>query len=166
MKIRYIVCGIIQNGTKIVLGKKAKGEFPYPDVWHTAGGGAEDIKLAKRLYEVGDYDNKYFHSELRRELKEELNIEVTNIKCIVPQYRSQVRQDKTENKKRVMTHYYFLEYLCDYAGGELRPGDDLAEAEWFEKSKLVLVRLTPPSKDLYRELGWIKGKCLLESLIF
>jgi len=32
MVIRYIVCGIIQDGNKVIVGKKAKGRPPYPDV--------------------------------------------------------------------------------------------------------------------------------------
>ena len=155
MNIRYIVCGIIQNGDQVVLGKKASGVPPYPDVWHTPGGGAENLDLAKKLYDSKDFDNEYFHNELKREMHEELGVEIKNIKNIVPAFRSEPRQAETLNKHGEMTHYYFLEYLCDYAGGELKASDDLAEARWVAKSELKNYKLTPPSEEMYKELGWL-----------
>lgn len=156
MNYRYIVAGVVQQGDKIILGKKVKGRPPYPDVWHTPGGGVDNFALAKTLFDKDDYDNPFFHSELKRELKEELGVEIKNIQCIVPQYREKPREAETENKNGEMTHYYFLEYLCDFAGGELQAADDLAEAKWVEKKDLVDISLTPPSQEMYRELGWIK----------
>lgn len=155
MNTRYIVCGIIQKGDEAVLGKKAKGVPPYPDVWHTPGGGANDTDLAKELYDTGDLNNIYFQEELKREMREELGVEITNIQNIVPRYRAEPRQAETPNKHGEMTHYYFLEYLCDYIGGELKPADDLVEAEWVKKSDLKNYSLTPPSTAMYKELGWL-----------
>lgn len=156
MEIRYIVVGIIQNGSKVVLGKKAKGRPPYPDVWHTPGGGVENRELAERLFKEKDFDNEYFHNELKREMKEELGVDIRNIKNIVPEFRNKPRESKTENKEGELTHYYFLEYLCEYKGGELKPSDDLAKVKWLRKEGLSGVNLTPPSQEMYKELGWIK----------
>ena len=155
MNSRYIVAGVIRDGENIVLGKKAKGEMPYPDVWHTPGGGAEDFETAKRLFDEKDYDNEFFHNELRRELREETNLEVKNIKNIVPTYRDKPREAETKNHNGEMTHFYFLEYVCDYDSGELKAGDDLAEVQWVEKKGLKNFSLTPPSEEMYKELGWI-----------
>ena len=147
--------GIVKDGDRVALGKKAKGQPPYPDVWHTPGGGTEDQNLAEDLFDEQDFDNEYFHGELKREMKEELGVEIKNIKCITPQYRTSPREAETEDKNGEMTHYYFLEYLCGYAGGSLQPADDLAEAKWFTKKELKDVSLTPPSQEMYKELGWI-----------
>lgn len=155
MNTRHIVVGIIQNGNKVILGKKAKGKPPYPDVWHTPGGGTEDQGLTDKIFNNGDFDNEYFHNELKREMREELGVEIKNITNIVPRFRKAPRESETENKEGQMTHYYFLEYLCDYAGGELKPSDDLAEAKWVGRENLKSVNLTPPSRKMYRELGWI-----------
>ena len=156
MQTRYIVCGIIQEADKLILGKKAKGRPPYPDVWHTPGGGTENKELSEKLFNTKDYDNEYFHQELKREMKEELGVEINNIKNIVPKFRSSPREAETQNKEGETTHYYFLEYLCDYAGGELKPDDDIAEAKWVNRNDLKEINLTPPSQEMYRELGWVK----------
>ena len=60
------------------------------------------------------------------------------------------------NKHNELTHYYFLEYLCDYTKGTLVPADDLAEAKWVEKSEISNISLTLPGQGMYRELGWIE----------
>jgi len=155
MKTRCIVSGVVQRGDEIVLGKKAKGTPPYPDVWHTPGGGAEDQEKAQTLFDAGDFDNEFFHNELKREIREELGLEVRKIKNIIPEFREKPREGETKNKEGEMTHYYFLEYLCEYKEGTLTPGDDLAEARWVRKSDLKDYVLTPPSKEMYRELGWL-----------
>lgn len=155
VNLRYIVVGIVQKGDQVVLGKKAKGRPPYPDVWHTPGGGTEDKELSAKLFQEKDFDNEYFHKELKREMKEELGVEINNISNIVPEYRDSPREAETENKDGEMTHYYFLEYFCDFAGGNLVPNDDLAEAKLVDKDKIKTVNLTPPSQEMYRELGWI-----------
>ncbi len=156
MNTRYIVCGIIQHKNKVLLGKKSKGRQPYPDVWHTPGGGAKNNILAKKLIVKKDYDNKYFHDELQREIMEELGVTIKNIKCIVPQYRNTPREAVTKNKLNEDTHYYFLEYLCEVDDESFSPGDDLAEAKWVSKEELNKISLTPPSKEMYKELGWLK----------
>lgn len=153
---RYIVVGIVQDADQVALGKKAKGRPPYPDVWHTPGGGTEDKDLSEKLFQEKDFDNEYFHQELKREMKEELGVEINNIQNIVPEYRDSPREAETENKDGETTHYYFLEYFCDLASGDLVPDDDLAEAKWVKKDELGSVNLTPPSQEMYKELGWLK----------
>ncbi|MEI6478031.1 MAG: NUDIX domain-containing protein [bacterium] len=155
MHTRYIVSAIVQQNDNILLGRKAKGKPPYPDAWHLPGGGIEEPEQAAALIEKMELNDPYLHAELRREVMEELGIEITNIRCIVPEFRPTVRQAETVNKDGEPTHYYFLEYLCDFASGEVVPGDDLAEARWFSKDELKGLVLTPPSQEMYRELGWI-----------
>ena len=157
MNERYIVAGIVQHEDSVVLGKKAKGQPPYPDVWHTPGGGVDDKEGAAKLVAEGQYDAELFHKELRRELREELHVEVENVQCIIPEYRSAPRETQTENKHGEMTHYYFLEYPCDYQSGTLAPGDDLVEAIWAPKEDLSQYTLNPASEAMYKELGWLSA---------
>ncbi len=156
MNTRYIVSGIIQKENKILLGKKSAGRPPYPDAWHLPGGGVENMVLAEELVKKGDLDNSLFREELKREIKEETGLDVKNIKNIVPQFRQEVRQAETPNKHNELTHYFFLEYLCDYESGQSQVGDDFAQIEWFDIPELKNTSLTPPSQEMFRELGWIK----------
>lgn len=155
MNTRVIVCGIIQRQDELLLGKKAKGAPPYPDVWHTIGGGVGDLEKGLKLIQERKYDDAYFHEELRREILEEAGITLKNIKNICPIYRESPREDITKNKHGENTHYYFLEYICDIDQGEPIPGDDIAQLKWINKKDLHIINLTPPSKAMYHELGWM-----------
>ena len=155
MRSRIIVCGIVVKGDKVLLGKKAKGVPPYPDVWHTPGGGVEDYDRAKLMVGDTDYDNPYLHEELKRELMEETNVCVKNIKCICPRFRDIPRVGINKDKNSEETHYIFLEYICEWEGGEAIAGSDIVEVRWFPKRELKSVTLTRPSKEMYSELGWM-----------
>ena len=155
MEKRIIVVGIVLNEAKILLGKKAKGVPPYPDVWHTIGGGVEDYDKALKLVENLQYDDPYLHSELQRELMEEARIKVKNIKNICPNFRKNPRQDIAKNKHGAQVLHIFLEYLCELDSGEPIAGSDIAELMWARKEDLKNIQLTKPSKEMYKELGWI-----------
>ncbi len=156
MEKRIIVVGIVTDVDKVLLGKKAKGRPPYPDVWHTIGGGVEDVSRAENLIKAGKYDDPYLHEELGREIREESGIEIKNIRNICPKFRNKPREDITMGKHGKDTHFIFLEYLCELDSGEPKPADDIAELQWVKRCDLDKVKLTLPSTQMYKELGWIK----------
>lgn len=155
MNNRIIVCGIIRRDKEILLGKKEKGKPPYPNVWHILGGGVKDQKLAEELLSLKKFNDPYFHDELKREIKEEANIIIKNIINLCPKYRFYPREDVTKNKDSILTHYIFLEYFCEYDSGIPKPGDDISELKWIKISDLKSISLTPPSKTMYKEIGWL-----------
>ena len=135
MKSAIIVSAIIQKGNKYLLGQKLKDTGPYPNCWLIIGGRAYVEK--ERLEE-----------SLRREIKEEANIEVKDIK--------QVYFDEDyRNRKGEMTHLIFLTYLVQYKSGVEKPGDDIVQLQWFSKKDLKVIKIAPPSTKLYKHLGWI-----------
>lgn len=157
MEKRIIVCGIVCNNNEVLLGRKSKGRPPYPDVWHTLGGGVSDNDKATQLLDARCYDDLYFHDELRRELKEEAGIKILDPRNICPKYRDKPREAVTKNKHGIETCYTFLEFLCnlDPRGGIGQPGDDIVELQWIKKENLKKVQLTSPSQKMYQELGWL-----------
>jgi hypothetical protein len=68
-----------------------------------------------------------------------------------------LRRAETKNKYQVMTEYIFLEYLSELNSEiELsRAGDDIDQIRWIKKVNLSKIQLTPPSKEMYRELNWL-----------
>lgn len=158
MKTRIIVAGIIHNKDKVLLGKKDKGRPPYPNVWHTIGGGINDFEKGIKLIEEQDYDNPYFHEELIRELDEEapnLKIDIEKIKCIIPEFRQTYREDTTIGKDGNPLHMIFLEYFCEYKDGDTTAADDIVKLKWFKKEDLKNTKLTLPSQEMYKELKWL-----------
>jgi ADP-ribose pyrophosphatase YjhB (NUDIX family) len=158
MNTRIIVVGIVCKGGEVLLGKKDKGQPPYPDVWHTIGGGVNNLEKGFKLLKKKEYDNSYFHSELLRELSEEapnLRVDAESVECIIPKYRNLLREDTTAGKDNKPVWMIFLEYLCRYQSGDIKPGSDIVHLKWVKKKDLKKESLTPPSKEMYKELGWM-----------
>jgi len=134
MKTRVIVSAIIEKGDKMLFGRKRKNVNPYPNTWHLIGGGIED---EERLEE-----------SLKREIREEANIEVKIKEAIG------FDDDFEMNKHGEMTHYIFLVYRAEYVSGELKADDDIETLQWFSESELPK-DLSRPSLKLFRKLGYI-----------
>lgn len=148
------VVAIVRKGEEFMLGKKKVNNPPYEGAWHTLGGSVEDQEKAMELFKNQDYDNEYFQQEVKRQVKKQSNIEVENIRNIVPRFRPEPRESITKNRDGVDQRFIFLEYFCDYAGGEIEPNEYFETWEWHTKEDLKDMKLTPPSREMYVELGW------------
>ncbi len=136
MKTRLIVCAVIRKNDRTLLGKKPKGKGPYPDTWHIPGGGID----------IGD---ETCEDAVIREIKEEIGITVKNLVKI--SWDSDTEPDKNNEE----TYYVFLQFMCDFAGGELAANDDIRELEWVDIRDLNKYKLNRPSKILFKKLGFI-----------
>ncbi|OGL90028.1 hypothetical protein A3J36_03365 [Candidatus Uhrbacteria bacterium RIFCSPLOWO2_02_FULL_54_37] len=119
------------------MGKPPKGVGPYPDTWHIPGGGVELGK--ESLIEA-----------LRREVKEETNIEITDI---IPIGFS---EDREPNKHGEMTHYIFLNFKARYASGNSTAASDMSKLQWVPLHELKNLSLTRPSVPLFKRLGYLQ----------
>ena len=136
MNCRIIVSAVIEKDHKILLGSREKDTGPYPNCWHIPGGG---IELGKES----------LVDALRREVKEEANIEITDIEPI------EFSEDYEPDKHGVMTHYLFHDYHARYHSGDVRPASDMASLKWFEKHELKHLSHTRPGAKLFKKLGYI-----------
>lgn len=100
---------IIENG-KIVLVKR--GVEPFKGQWAVPGGRLEEDETAEQC--------------LIREAKEETNLDVKPI-ALVGIYSAPNRDPRG---------IIAATYLCKHIGGELKGGDDAAEAKWFDLNAL------------------------------
>lgn len=67
---------------------------------------------------------------IRREVKEETNLEVKLTTPLVPFDRIAKSGQKT------VLHVIYIDYLAELVGGELRTGDDVGEAMWVHPDEL------------------------------
>lgn len=67
---------------------------------------------------------------IRREVKEETNLDIQLIEPLIPFERIVKSEGHTE------LHVIYIDYLARLRGGELRPGDDVGEAIWISKAEL------------------------------
>jgi 8-oxo-dGTP diphosphatase len=135
MKSRIVVSAVIKKGDYFLFGKKAKDVGPYPNKWLILGGG---LNAESEAIEEG----------LRREIREEGGIEITNIRHIGFGEDYAIKEGEK-------THFIFLNFIVDHMSGEPRPGDDIAEIKWVHKSKMKELDLCEPSVGLFKRLGYL-----------
>jgi len=135
MKHALIVSAIIEKNGYFLFGRKPKDIGPYPNCWLLIGGRAYPEK-------------ECLEESVRREVKEETNLEIKDIEPIF-------FDEDHRNRKGEMTHLIFLTYLVKYKSGMEKPGDDIEELKWVKKAELKKINLSPPSIKLFKYLGWI-----------
>ena len=67
---------------------------------------------------------------IRREVREETNLEITLTIPLVPFERVVKEEEQTR------LHVIYIDYLAKLAGGELKPDSDIGEAIWVNKKDL------------------------------
>jgi len=69
-------------------------------------------------------------SGIKREIKEETNLEIDLVKPLTPFDRI------VKSAEGVNLHVVYIDYVANLVGGELEVGSDVGEALWVEKDKL------------------------------
>lgn len=121
--------GLVVLDGKVLLIRR--GREPYKDHWSLPGGG---IERGERVRET-----------VRREVLEETGLDVEV--GLVAGYREEIMPDG---------HYIVLAFHTHVIGGELRAGDDAAEAEFVEASDAMTRRTTPGLEDVFRDAGLLR----------
>ena len=139
MKTRVIVSAVIENSKgEISIGRKPSNQGVYLDAWHLPGGG---INKGETLEEG-----------LKREVKEETGLDITDIEPIIFSDGVAMKHKDGETEKVYMI---FHDFKCLSKTDNFTPNDDLENLKWVAKSEIKDYNLTPPSKFLFKFLGWI-----------
>jgi 8-oxo-dGTP pyrophosphatase MutT (NUDIX family) len=122
----YVVSAAIVDpkSKKLLLAKRSK-DTTYPGLWCTPGGTVEDeTQLAA----------------LRRELREELLIELPNLDAVGEiVYRHDICSTRTGKMTTVVCYLVPI----DAIGGTPAPGDKTEEVRWFSSDELADLAMTP-----------------------
>lgn len=135
MKSRIVVAALIKKGNKWLFGRKKPNIYPYPNTYIVIGGGV-------------NMEEETIDKAIKREIKEETNIEVKNLKRIM--FDDDYELDKNHEK----THYVFLIYTANYKSGIPKAGDDVHELVWISKKDFKKYKFSRPTVKLFRTLGW------------
>ena len=136
MKTTVLVVGIIKKGNSILLRKKPKGSPPYKETWYIFG---------------GELNGKYQNPEkvLQDALKAQAGIRIKPIK------RLDWDVETKPDHQGEITYYVYVDYLCKYVSGELVAGKGIEKLEWIPISKLKNYDLVPPSRKLFKRIGYL-----------
>lgn len=138
---------VLSKDGKLLMGMKdpVKGGV-YSDCWHIPGGGIDE----------GEDEM----NALQRELLEEVGIDTSNQKVSLVSDDGKGESEKTlADGEKVLCEMSFHVYRVDIdkeaSEVEIQLSDDLMKTEWVDLEKLASYKLTPPSKKLFRKLGWL-----------
>lgn len=118
------VSGIVRKDGQFLLIRRADDEEVFPGYWGIPGGTVEpsDVNL---------------ESALKREFMEEVGIDIENIQLVANDIN-----DKGDKGALYMV------YTADFAGGELKPLDGTADAQWLDIENIRSLQLTPKTLDI------------------
>ena len=108
-----------------------RGQEPALGSWSLPGG----------LVELGET----LEAAIQRELAEETGLTVTLLGI-----SAVVERIFPDCDGRIAYHYVLVDYLCDYSGGELRPGSDITAARFVSLSNLAGFDLPEFTADVIR----------------
>ncbi len=147
---RTIVAALIfSKDGKLLMGQKDPTHGGvYPNAWHIPGGGVDE--------------NETFERALEREVKEETGIDISLCRVVPLNIVRNGSAERTlqETEERVLCHMtfnYFEVYIDDKNADDIdiRLGDDLVEAKWFDRKELLAVEHVPGGKEFFEEMGYI-----------
>lgn len=112
---------------KYLIMQRSDKEKNFPGMWTVPGGklSTEDYTTLPR--ETEHYWYNVLEKALRREVKEEANIEIKNI-----WYLTSLARETDEGHGSLV-----LSFVADYAGGEVKIDDDMQDFSWvtYEEAK-------------------------------
>ena len=117
-KFRITLSCIITKGEKVLLGKRSKNEDVLPGLWGLPGG---NVKIEGNVQNI-------FESELKREIKEEIGIEVDDLKYL-----------ESHSCNKIIN----LCFVTNVFSGEPKALDETEEVRWFSYNDIKKLKLTP-----------------------
>ena len=115
------VTAIIRKGNKFLICKRSPKEYMHPNKWCVPGGKIEKQDFVNDPKDFGDYWVDIFAKIVKKEVKEETNLEITNIGYI--QNYAFIRPNGIST--------IIVSLSADYASGEVElEKEELTEYAW------------------------------------
>jgi nucleoside triphosphatase len=141
VQFRVIVVGIVQNEFgEYLICKMPKGRGVFPDQWGLPGGGIEEGEMME--------------AALRRELREELGIEISDIKPLFftdGQYRKSF-PDGTQRE----VYMIFLIFSCKAISPELVLAPEFSDYAWVRQESLMSYELNSATIATFQQTAIIR----------
>lgn len=121
------VGALILEGGRVLLVER--GKQPLAGYWSLPGGAVE---TGERIEDA-----------LLREVREETGLQVT-----VDSIATVFERIMPDVSGKCEYHYVLIDFYCTILGGELRPGDDSKNVQWFEIDRLASVPMTEGTREV------------------
>ena len=136
MPIKVLIIAIIENAKgEILMRKKPDGSPPYVETWYLFG--AELVP------------GEPINETLRKHIATQTGIETTTVEELG--WDTEVKADIDGTVKQ----FVYLDMKSQYVSGDLRLSPGIEKLAWIPKEELTKYDLVPPSKILFKKLGFI-----------
>lgn len=135
MKVKILVIGIVKKGDAILLRKKPEGSPPYKETWYLFGGELTGSTTPERT--------------IQNQLEKQAGIKIKMTEQL--DWDTEVKKDHDGERKL----FVYLDCMCEYLSGELQPGEGIERLEWVNIKKLGKYDHVPPSRKLFKKLGYL-----------
>lgn len=135
METKVLIVAVVEKDGAILMRKKPAGSSPYKETWY--------IFCAEAKSDISPDDS--------------VKAEVLGKAGITISVKNKISWD-TEVKKDldgVTKFFVYLDVMCQYESGELRPGEGIEKLEWVRPENLDEYDIVPPSRILFEKLGYI-----------
>ncbi len=135
MQTKVLIVGVIKNGDFVLMRKKPIGSPPYEETWYIFG--AE--------LQPGIEPNQAILDQVKSQ---------SGIVCEVVENYSwdiEIKYDHDGIEKQ----FVYLDLICEYKEGGLIAGQGIEKVEWVPIKELRNYDIVPPSKILFKKLGWL-----------
>ncbi len=138
MNTRVIVVGLVRNQRdQLLLCRMSDDRGVFPGKWGLTGGGVEP---GERMEEA-----------LRRELREEVGLEITDIR---PAFFKDGEYEKTfADGRRKTVYMIFLLFHCRAVGAEVSLNAEFSDYAWVPDERLFDYDLNPETSSTFESLG-------------
>jgi nucleoside triphosphatase len=138
IQFRVIVVAIIQNELgDYLICRMPKDRGVFPDQWGLPGGGIEE--------------GERMESALRRELREELGIEVSDIKPLF--FKDGQHRKSFADGSQHEVYMIFLIFSCRAVGSELTLSAEFTDYAWVKGDSLVEYNLNSATRETFQQAG-------------
>ncbi|MBD3259665.1 NUDIX domain-containing protein [Candidatus Woesearchaeota archaeon] len=145
-KIHYVsITGIVRKDGKYLICKRSPKEKAFPNKWCVPGGKIEHSDFVDTQKDTADHWLDIFEKVLRKEIKEETNLDIKNIG-----YCSSLVFIRPNGYSTIIVSLF-----ADYADGEIKLADDeLTEYAWVSLDEAKEYDLI---ENIYEQLVRVDG---------
>ncbi len=141
MRRRVVVVPILQDATdRYLLCRMLANRGVYPGQWGLPGGGVED--------------GETLDEALRREVREELGLQITRAEPLI--FKDTVHEKLYPDGRHENVYMIFLLFRCRASEHEVTLNDEFDACAWVEAADLSDYDLNDETRDTFHRLGVIE----------
>ena len=135
MQTKVLIIGVVKKDCAILMRKKPAGSPPYKETWYIFG--AEAMP--------GIDPDQIIINEVQ--IKSGITCKVKNRL----DWDTEVKIDLDGIEK----FFVYLDVECEYVSGDIKIGEGIEKIEWIKPEDLSSYDIVPPSRILFKKLGYI-----------